>query len=121
MGAINFLIYKTIEEVNGTGIIGIFQTASQAVTILSSLILSALFIILAYVSFYSTQRRTGYGDFCASCAVAGAITVIVAVLFSFIPNFMAPFSSSILVPRDLIYSIILEIVFVVALFLSREN
>lgn len=118
---LEFLIYKTLEDVNGTGIIGIFQTSSNAVPFLSSLILFALFIVLTFVSFYSTQRRTGYGDFWASTSVSGLITVIVAVFLSFIPNFMQPLTPTVLVPRDLIISIIIEIFLVIMLFMSREQ
>lgn len=116
-----FNYYQTLEQMNKTGIVGIFQTASNAVPILSTLILFALWTVLTWVSFYSTQRRIGDGDFWASATVAGFITVIVATFFSFIPNFMIPLSPSILVPRDLVFSVILEIIFLIGLVLSREQ
>ncbi len=114
---INILPYKTLEDINNTnGLVGILQTASDAVPILPALIMSALFIVIVFANYFSTQRRTGRGDLPSSFAVAGFVTCIVGGLISMIPNFMP---SNILV-NPLSYFIILEIVFIFWLFLSRE-
>ncbi|KKK89243.1 hypothetical protein LCGC14_2735070 [marine sediment metagenome] len=107
-----FMAFKTMEDINGTGIQGIMQTAAEAVPILPGLILGALFIILAFTSYFSAMRRFGKGDLPASASVAGFVTVIVALLFSLIPNFITNVT---IVPV-----IILEILFVIWLYFSKE-
>lgn len=108
-----FQAYQTIEQVNGTGINGVLQTASTAVPSLPALILTSIFIVIAYVSFFSTQRRTGRGDFWASCAVAGFVAVVIGFVMTLIPNFI---TNTTLVP-----AVALEIVFVVILFFSGSD
>ena len=105
-----FQTFKTMEDLNATNIDGIMQTAAEAVPILPALILGALFIILAFTSYFSTMRRFGRGDLPASAAVAGFVTVIVALLFSLIPDFITNVT---IVPV-----IILEILFVIWLYFS---
>jgi len=107
-----FQAYQTLEDINGTGIQGIIQTATAAVPIFPGLILGALFIILAFASYFSTQRRFGKADFPASFTVAGFVCVVVALLMSLIPNFI---TNATLVPV-----IILEIIFFIWLAISRE-
>lgn len=107
-----FQAYQTIEQVNGTGVIGILQTDAQAVPFLPALILFAIFVILALGSYFSNLRRLGRGDLPASFAVAGLVTVVVGILMSLIPNFINSTTLGI--------AIILEIIFAFWLFLSRD-
>lgn len=113
---LNYLVYQTLEDINGTGFIGIFQTAAAAfdnfAIKLPELILAAIFLVLAFTSFYSTERRKGRGDLPASFAVAGLVCVVVSILMSMIPNFIST--------RDIIIAIILEIIFVFWQMTSRE-
>ena len=83
------LAYRTLEDINQTGINGILVTASDAVPILPALILGALFIIISFASYFSVQRRIGRGDLPASFAVAGFVTVVVGFIMSLIPNFLS--------------------------------
>lgn len=112
-----FNTYATLQTMNVTGINGIFQVASAAIPLaqvtLPALELFSLFIILSFASFYSTQRRVGQGDMPVSMSVAGLICVVVASIFSFIPNFESW--------MVLVSVIILEIIFVSWLFISRED
>jgi hypothetical protein len=113
---IQFLIYKTLEDINNTGLTGMFQTASSSFDAfpikLPELILFAIFIILSFVSYNSQIRRRGFGDFVASLSVAGLVMVLIAVFMSFIPNFIAT--------RTIIISIIIEIGLVFWLVISKE-
>lgn len=111
MGTI-ILTYKTLEQINGTGINGILQTASDAVPILPALILTALFIILSFGSYFSSVRRLGTASLSASFAVAGFVTTIIAFLMSLIPNFINAYTIGVCV--------ILEIVFVMWLFMGKD-
>jgi len=107
-----FNTYKTIEDLNVTGINGLLVTASEAVDFLPGLLLFAIFIVLAFGSYFATQRRYGKGDLPSSIATAGLVTVVVSILFSLIPGFIHP--------RIIVITISLEIVFALWLFLSRE-
>lgn len=114
------LLYQTLEQINGTGIIGIFQTASASINMgpitLPLLIMMALFIIITFASYFSTQRRYGRGDFPASASVAGFVVCIVGALFSMIPSFMP----SNIALNPLTYFVVLEIIFAYWLMSSKE-
>jgi hypothetical protein len=103
--------YKTIEDINGSGIEGVFQTAAEATNALVPLILAAIFFILAFGSYYIMQRRFGEGDLPACLTVSGLVVVLCALLMSMIPNFIN-------IPTITI-TIVLEIIFFFWLVLSR--
>lgn len=107
-----FQAYRTIEDINQSGLNGILVTTSDAVPILPALILFALFVILSFGSYYSTIRRLGRADFPASFAVAGFVCVIVSILMSLIPNFIST--------EIVTMTIVLEIIFVGWLYFSRD-
>ena len=108
-----FQAYQTLEEVNGTAINGILQTAAQAVPIFPGLIFLAIFIVLAYASYYTTQRRLGRGDMPASFAVGGFVAVVVGLVMTLVPNFINR--------TTIVTAIVLEIFFVAWLFFSGKR
>ena len=105
--------FQTMQDLNQTGINGVLVTASTAVPFLPALILFAMFIILSFGAYFSSVRRTGRSDnFVGSLAVAGFVTVVIAFLMTLIPNFIDTYTLSI--------TIVIEIIFVMWLFLSRD-
>ena len=110
------MVYETLETLNATGLNGIFQVSASALDSLgvsfAGLILGAIFIVIAYVSYFSTVRRIGRGDLPASLTVAGFVCVVMAILMSMIPNFIDT--------KIIVIIIILEIIFAFVLVRSRE-
>ena len=82
------MVYKTIEQINGTGMTGLLQTVSDAVPIFPGLILLAIWAILTFGMFFSSVRRTGRGDFVACNAVGWFVAMICSIIMSIIPNFI---------------------------------
>lgn len=104
--------FLTIEEINGTGIEGVLQTAANASPILVPLILGAIFVILSFGTFFSMSRRFGKADLPACMSVAGFITIIAALLMSMIPNFINPIV--------VVTCVVIEILCVLWLFISKD-
>lgn len=108
-----FQSYKTLEEINQTGIQGILVTSSNAVPMFPAFILGALFIILTIGSYFATERKIGRGDLFGSMAVAGFVCVIVSFLFSLIPNFQNVYI--------LVSMVIIELILVLVIYLSPRE
>ena len=106
------LAYKTLEQINQTGINGILATSSDAVPLLPALILFALFIILSFGAYFSTVRRIGYASMPSVFAVAGFVTTVIAFMMSIIPNFINTLTIG--------FCVIIEIGFVFWLYLSKD-
>jgi len=109
---INFLTYKTLEDINGTGIQGILQTASDAVPLLPAMILFSLFIVLSFGSMFYNTRKYGSAKMSSTFAVAGFVTMVVAVMMTLIPNFINT--------ATVVTCIIIEIAFVFWLYSSTD-
>ena len=114
-------MYKTLSDYNQSqGLISLLQAASDGVSdspwhlvSLPFLILSAVWIILSFGSFYAMSRRYGKGDLQASINAGGFTAVILAGLMSLIPNFISM--------RDVIIIVVLEICAFIWLWISREE
>ena len=106
--------YETLEQLNATGIVGIFQTNANAVqpNMFPAMIIFAIWAIITIGSFFSNIRRYGKGKLWASVNVGGFVASIVAGLFMIIPNFMPM--------RILVITVVLEIIAFVVL-MTDEN
>jgi len=94
-------MYNTLESLNATGLVGLLQTNSDATILFPSMIIVAIWAIIAMGSFYATTRRYGQGNFMASLTVGGFIASIIAGIMMIIPNFMPL--------RVLVITVIIEI------------
>lgn len=106
--------YKTLEQLNSTGIVGILQTNAIAVqsNMFPAMIILAVWMIITIGSFFSNIRRYGKGKLWASITVGGFVASIIAGLFLIIPNFMPL--------RILVITVILEIISFI-LLMTDEN
>lgn len=77
------MAYPTLSDYNTSkGIQVVFQYAAETVPIFTPLVLFALFVVTCLGVYYSQIRLRGIGDFWASFATAGYLTVLVAYLMS---------------------------------------
>jgi len=83
------MAYPTLADYNTTtGIPAIFQYVSEVVPIFTPMLLLSFFVIAMLGSYFSQRRTTGRGNFKASFAVAGYLTVLVAFLLTLLPGVM---------------------------------
>lgn len=82
------MAYQTIDQANVTSLTGIFTYSAGIVPILPSLILFAIFLVTVLGSFFAQRRQLGTGNFAASFAVGGFVTMVVAIMLSLIPGFI---------------------------------
>lgn len=82
------MTYETMEGLNASEGFHILFVYVNDVTqgLFSGMLLFALFIIVLMGSFYAKQRSTGRGDFPASFAAAGFITVTASLLMLLVPG-----------------------------------
>jgi len=105
-------MYKTLSDLNATGLVGVLTTNSDATILFPAMIITSIWIILALGSFYATTRRYSKGDFMASLTVGGFVASIIAGIMLIIPNFMPL--------RVLVITVILEILCFL-LLISQDN
>lgn len=106
------MTYPTLETINGTGIVGILQTVSEAVPIYPALLLFAIWSILTLGMLFASIRRIGKGDFVACLAVGGFVTTIIAFMMQLIPNFI---TNATIIPV-----VVLEIIAVILLLAKQD-
>ncbi len=76
------MTYETIENI--TDLRGMLQFPSTDTPIFYPLLLFAIFIVFTLSTFFREVRREGKGNFLSSLAVAGFVTTVIAVIFSFL-------------------------------------
>ena len=105
-------MYRTLEDLNGTGIVGIFQANAEATIWFPIMIVVSIWAIIGLGSFYASIRRHNRAEFLASLTVGGCVASVIAGILMIIPDVMPL--------RIVVITIILEIIFVI-LFFSDKN
>jgi hypothetical protein len=104
-------MYKTIEQINGTGVIGILQTNADATVLFPVMFIISIWAIISLGNFYATIRRHNQADFLASLTVGGFVASVIAGLSMIIPNFMPLYVA--------VIAVIIEIIFAILLFTDK--
>lgn len=86
------MAFPTYEEANLTGLDGLLQYATDIVPIFIPIVLTGVFAIVLFGTYFSRRRLTGRGDFQASFAVASFVTAIIAYTMSLMPNVINTFT-----------------------------
>lgn len=79
-------IYQTFGEYNSTGASGLLTYPATALPFFTPMLLFAIYVILLMATYFAARRLNGRGDFIASMAASGFVTVVVAIIMSLIPG-----------------------------------
>lgn len=88
---LNYLLYKSMADVNATHLSDLFVYVADQVPIFIPMLLLSIYFIV-FLGTYFGQRKISYNtDPFSSLAVAGFVTFVISLLLSLIPNLMNPF------------------------------
>lgn len=107
------MTYTTLNDYNITGIHGIFLYVADINPFFIPLILFATFMIVLLGTYFSQMRLKGNGDFFASFAVAGYLTIISAFVLNLIPNLVNLLTLAV--------CIVVSVVGTILLLISRDR
>lgn len=81
--------YVEFNASTNTGLGGLFQYAQQTVPFYSGLLFSVILAILTFSIYFIQESKKGRGDFPVAFAVGCTATSVLAVILSFLSDFMS--------------------------------
>ena len=104
------MTWTTLEEYGNSSLKGIMQFPSQSFAWFWPLILSAIFLVVTFSSYFAEKEKTGKGNFLSSLAVAGFVNIALSLVLSIL---------EVIDRTTLIISFIFSIIFIVIYMLTE--